>query len=73
MRFIVSHAGDSSAGIPGEVASLDVDVESYAEEVRGDYAQQIRDGLAGLFGQIWGARVTVEIGAARPVFGPGFR
>jgi len=73
MRFIVSHAGDSCVGIPGEVATLDVDVESYAAEVQGDYAQQIRDGLAGLFGQIWGARVTVEIGAPRHLFGPGYR
>ena len=73
MRFIVSHAGDSNVGIPGEVASLDVDVESYAEEVRGDYAQQIRDGLAGLFGQIWGVPVTVEVSALRPLFGPGYR
>lgn len=59
MRFVVSHDGDSSVGLPGEVATVSVDVESYAEEVRGDYIEQVRDALRLAFGRLWDTQVSV--------------
>ena len=47
-------------GLPGELATVDVDVESYAEEVRGDYIEQIRDALARAFTGVWATLVTVR-------------
>lgn len=60
MRFVVSHAGDSSVGLPAEVATVDVDVESYAEEVRGDYIEQVRDVLRLAFSRLWDMQVRVR-------------
>lgn len=59
MRFHVWHSGDGSVGIPGERATLEIDVESYAEEVRGDYTEQVRDMLRAGFSGLWDTRAHV--------------
>lgn len=53
MRFTVSHPGDRTTGIPAETAVVDVNVEIYAAEIRGDYISQINDALLSCFGQLW--------------------
>lgn len=59
MRFHVWHDGDGSVGLPGEQATVEIDVESYAEEVRGDYIEQVRDMLRAGFSKLWDARTQV--------------
>lgn len=59
MKFHVWHEGDGSVGLPGEQATVEVDVESYAEEVRGDYIEQVRDMLRAGFSGLWDTRALV--------------
>jgi hypothetical protein len=53
MKFVIWHNGDASVGMPGERATLEIDVESYADEVRGDYTEQVRDALRVAFSGLW--------------------
>lgn len=71
MRFTVRHEGDPARGVPPERATVDVAVEAYSEEVQGDYAQQIEDGLAGLFSSLWHAPVVVTRGPTPSIFAAG--
>lgn len=59
MKFHVWHEGDGSVGLPGEQATVVVDVESYADEVRGDYIEQVRDMLRAGFSGLWDTRAQV--------------
>lgn len=59
MKFHVWHEGDGSVGLPGEQATVEVDVESYAEEVRGDYIEQVRDMLRAGFSRLWDTHAQV--------------
>lgn len=59
MKFHVWHEGDGSVGLPGEQATVEVDVESYADEVRGDYLEQVRDMLRAGFSGLWDTRAQV--------------
>lgn len=59
MKFHVWHDGDGSVGIPGEQATVEIDVESYAEEVRGDYIEQARDMLQRGFSGLWDTHAKV--------------
>jgi hypothetical protein len=61
MKFFVSHCGDGSVGLPGESATVDIDVESYAVEIRDDYIDQVRDTLAGAFRRLWDMPVRVGV------------
>ena len=53
MKFTVSHPGDRATGIPAETVVVDVNVEVYSAEIRGDYISQINDALLNCFGQLW--------------------
>lgn len=59
MKFFIWHIGDASVGLPGERATVEIDVESYDEEVRGDYTEQARDALRAAFRSLWDTEPVV--------------
>jgi hypothetical protein len=61
VKFVVSHDGDASVGVPAERATVVVDVESYAIEVRGDYIRQVRDALMRAFSELWNTTVRIAV------------
>lgn len=60
MKFFVWHNGDASVGLPGERATVEIDVESYADEVRGDYTEQARDALRKAFASLWDTQPHIK-------------
>jgi len=59
MKFYVSHEGAASLGVPGEIATVELDVESVPVDSQADYVEQVRTVLAAAFGVLWDTTVSV--------------
>jgi hypothetical protein len=59
MKFIVWHSGDTSVGINGDQAEVEIDVEGFDENDQKAYIQTIKERLGEAFGDIWGFKATV--------------
>jgi hypothetical protein len=63
LTFEVWHDGDSSVGLLGDRASVDVDVGGFDGVDRAEYEAALREALARTFGELWDTRVKVATGA----------
>ncbi len=63
MTFEVWHNGDDSVGIPGDRASVEVDVGGFEGVERAEYESALRESLASTFGALWDTKVKVATGA----------
>lgn len=59
-RLVASHEGDSSVGIPGDTAVIQLDLRGYAEADKLQLIEEVKDVLALAFSSVWGHRARVN-------------
>lgn len=63
LKLLVWHDGDSSVGLSGDRAAVEVDMAGYPADHVAEFTEELRDALADAFGSLWDAKVNVQTAA----------
>lgn len=61
-RLVAFHTGDGSVGLPGDHATVDLDLSGYAADVAADIVERAKILLRPVFSDLWDARAIVVDG-----------